>query len=67
MSGEERRETEREGGREKKRERSEGDEKNGRVGKREAAVKSSDQFSKYALPLRCFLIIVIAIALPAAF
>lgn len=54
-------ERQREREREKKRERSEGDEK------REAAVKSSDQFSKYALPLRCFLIIVTAIALPAAF
>lgn len=30
------------------------------------SAKSSDQFSKYAVPLRCFLIIVIAIALPAA-
>lgn len=72
MSGEKRRARERKREKEKAREReeNEGVTKRMREGEskrdREESVKSSDLFSKYAVPLRCFLIIVIAIALPAA-
>lgn len=72
MSGEKRRARERKREKEKERgrEENEGVTKRMRGGEskreREESVKSSDQFSKYAVPLRCFLIIVIAIALPAA-